>query len=69
MRLLSAVLLLTAYCSFAEESKLPNPPVNPFSHNLAPAPVGGSFQMDDYIVWGGSVIKGDDNRYYMFASR
>jgi hypothetical protein len=44
-------------------------PVNPFKDTLEPAPVGGSFRMEDYIVWGGSVIKGDDDRYYMFASR
>jgi hypothetical protein len=25
--------------------------------------------MDDFIVWGGSVTRGDDGRYYMFASR
>jgi len=44
-------------------------PVNPFKGNLGPAPVGGSFRMKDYIVWGGSVIKEDDGRYYMFATR
>ena len=44
-------------------------PVNIFKGSLEPAPVGGSFRMKDYIVWGGSVIQGDDNRYYMFASR
>ncbi len=42
---------------------------NPFTDNLAPAPVDGSFKMADYIVWGGSVTQGDDGRYYMFASR
>jgi hypothetical protein len=47
----------------------PAEPVNPFKGNLAPAPVDGSFRMDDFIVWGGSVTKGDDGRYYMFASR
>ena len=25
--------------------------------------------MEDYIVWGGSVIRRDDDKYYMFASR
>lgn len=44
-------------------------PINVFKDNLAPAPVAGSFRMKDYIVWGGSVIQGDDGRYYMFASR
>lgn len=42
---------------------------NPFYGNLKPAPNAGSFRMNDYIIWGGSVIKGDDGRFYMFASR
>lgn len=42
---------------------------NPFYNNLEAAPDNGSFRMEDYIVWGGSVIQGDDGRYYMFASR
>jgi len=36
---------------------------------MLPAPVGGGFEMEDYWVWCGSVIKGDDGRYHMFASR
>ena len=36
---------------------------------MLPAPVGGGFAMDDYWVWDGSVIKGEDGRYHMFASR
>ena len=47
----------------------PNAPINIFKGNLKPAPIAGSFRMKDYIVWGGSVTKGDDGRYYMFASR
>lgn len=46
-----------------------NIPTNIFKGNLEPAPLSGSFKMEDYIVWGGSVTKGDDGRYYMFASR
>lgn len=34
-----------------------------------PAPRNGGFRMDDYWVWCGSVIKGEDNKYHMFASR
>ena len=49
--------------------KAPAGPVNMFEGNLGTAPVGGSFRMKEFIVWGGSVTKGDDNRYYMFASR
>lgn len=48
----------------AEATKL----TNPFFGHLGDAPVNGSFKRDDYIVWGGSVTKGDDGRYYMFAS-
>jgi len=36
---------------------------------MLPAPVGGGFRMEGYWVWCGSVIKGEDNRYHMFASR
>lgn len=37
--------------------------------HMLPAPVGGGFAMDGYWVWCGSVIKGEDGRYHMFASR
>jgi hypothetical protein len=40
-----------------------------FIDRLQPAPVEGGFRMDGYWVWGGSVIKGDDGLYHMFASR
>lgn len=33
------------------------------------SPAGGAFKMDDWIIWGGSVIKAEDGNYYMFASR
>jgi hypothetical protein len=41
----------------------------PFIDKMLPAPVGGGFSMDDYWVWCGSVIQGEDGRYHMFASR
>ncbi len=34
-----------------------------------PAPLKGGFSMEDYWVWCGSVIKGEDGNYHMFASR
>lgn len=40
-----------------------------FIDRLLPAPVGGGFEMEDYWVWGSSVIKGEDGKYHMFASR
>jgi len=33
------------------------------------APRNGGFRMDGYWVWCGSVIKGEDGRFHMFASR
>lgn len=42
---------------------------NPFADRLLPAPKNGGFYMEDYWIWFGSVIKGEDNRYHMFASR
>jgi len=42
---------------------------NSFYQRLQPAPLSGGFAMDDYWVWCGSVVKGEDGRYHMFASR
>ncbi|WP_246320827.1 glycoside hydrolase family protein [Paenibacillus germinis] len=36
---------------------------------MLPALRNGGFKMEDYWVWCGSVVKGEDNRYHMFASR
>jgi len=36
---------------------------------LGIVPRHGGFRMEGYWVWCGSVIKGDDRRYHMFASR
>lgn len=41
----------------------------PFASRLLPAPLDGGFRMDGFWVWCGSVIKGDDGKYHMFASR
>ncbi|MEG0319591.1 MAG: glycoside hydrolase family protein [Niameybacter sp.] len=37
--------------------------------HMKPAPRNGGFKMEGYWVWCGSVIKAEDNRYHMFASR
>lgn len=42
---------------------------NPIYDNLGTAPVGGGLEMEDYWVWGSSVIKGEDGKYHMYASR
>lgn len=39
------------------------------SERMKPIPIDGGFRMEGYWVWCGSVIKGDDGRYHMFASR
>ena len=41
----------------------------PFIDRLLPAPAGGGFAMDDWWVWCGSAIRGEDRRYHLFASR
>lgn len=40
-----------------------------FAGRLLPAPLGGGFAMEDYWVWCGSAIRGEDGRYHLFASR
>lgn len=37
--------------------------------NRMPAPRDSGFRMDGYWIWCGSVVKGEDNKYHMFASR
>lgn len=36
---------------------------------MQPAPINGGFRMKGYWVWCGSVVKGEDGKYHMFASR
>jgi lysophospholipase L1-like esterase len=43
--------------------------VEDFQSRLLPAPLNGGLRLDGYWVWCGSVIKGDDGKYHMFASR
>jgi hypothetical protein len=42
--------------------------IMPTRLKLQPAPVAGALHLDDYWVWDGSVIRGEDARYHMFAS-
>ena len=44
-------------------------PPKAFIDRLQPAPAGGGFSMDQYWVWGGSCVRGDDGLYHLFASR
>jgi len=38
------------------------------SNFLLPAPIKGGFRLEDHWVWCGSVVRGDDGIYHMFAS-
>ncbi len=40
-----------------------------FQNGLFPAEPASGFRMDGYYVWCGSCIRGDDGKYYLFASR
>lgn len=42
---------------------------NSIISNLKEAPVIGGFEMEGYWVWGSSVIKGENDKYHMYASR
>lgn len=42
---------------------------NPFENRLLPAVRNGGYKDDNYWIWCGSAIVGDDGRYHLFASR
>ncbi|MEI7730724.1 MAG: hypothetical protein WCO56_14215 [Verrucomicrobiota bacterium] len=50
-----AILLLfvSAVVAFAAAEPAPK---NPFANRWQPAPIGGAFQMDEFIIWCGSVM-------------
>ena len=58
------IILLLFAVSFAAIAQ-----TNEFHDRLLPAPMDGGFKMEGYWVWCGSVIKGEDGKYHMFASR
>jgi hypothetical protein len=66
---MNPIACLVSFAALLSSSALAGPPGNPFARGWEPAPVGGSFAMEDHIVWCGSVIRHDDGTYYMFASR
>ena len=41
----------------------------PMIDRILPAPADGGFRMDDYWVWCGSAIRGEDGRFHLFAAR
>lgn len=42
---------------------------NPIFERIEKSDIHAGFQMEDYWVWCGSVIKAEDGKYHMFASR
>jgi len=40
-----------------------------FIDRILSAPVGGGFAMEDYWVWCGSTVQGQDGQYHLFAAR
>nr|WP_299069023.1 glycoside hydrolase family protein [uncultured Allomuricauda sp.] len=61
------ILLFGLFMLFGCANKISND--NIFHQNWEDSPVEGAFKMDDWIIWGGSVIKADNGKYYMYASR
>jgi hypothetical protein len=61
---------LAALAPMAWAETKPDAPRNPrpFRERLLPAPHAGGFQRDDMWVWCGSVIRGEDGQYHLFAS-
>jgi hypothetical protein len=66
MKLPLVALVFAVLASFAGASTQSAP--QPFP-DLGVIPRAGGFRMEGYWVWCGSVIKGPDGKYHMFASR
>lgn len=58
-----SVLIMLLFSVLAVNSQ------NMISKRIGKSLVNGGFKMDNYWIWGSSVIKGDDGKYHMFASR
>jgi len=43
--------------------------ITSFQERIMPAPAGGGYRQEGYWVWCGSVTRGEDGRYHMFAAR
>lgn len=67
MKMLKQTLLI--FCLVTLIAMSPFAQTNEFASRLLPAQLDGGLRMDGYWVWCGSVIKGDDGKYHMFASR
>ncbi|NWJ51446.1 MAG: sucrase [Bacteroidetes bacterium] len=60
-RLLTIILLSCCLQSWAQEMNL--------SRWIQPVPATAKFSLDGFMVWCGSMVKGDDGKYYLFYSR
>lgn len=61
---LSRILVFFIFINCYLPSKL-----NAQNINLGKAATDGGFKMENYWVWGSSVVKAEDGKYHMFASR
>lgn len=71
LRLAMALWLFveSASTGFAAVSLGDEPSIQAFAERLQPAIRNSGYREDDYWVWCGSVIQGDDGKFHMFASR
>ncbi len=65
------LMVLFTACQGGGEIQEKSEPVweNDIYSRIGIAPVGGGFAMEDYWVWGSSVVRGDDSLYHIYVSR
>ena len=63
------LLALVSACGGSVQEKSDPVWENNIYARIGIAPVGGGFAMEDYWVWGSSVVRGDDGLYHMYVSR
>ena len=68
MRILPIVIAALCFSSFIGCQSTSSNPQSPIIERLQPVPKDAGFKMPGYFVWGGSLIK-VDNQYHLFASR
>lgn len=54
---------------FSERDRIARMANKAFADRLAPAPKEGGFSIDGDVIWGTSVVQGDDGDYHAFAAR
>lgn len=58
------IIILFTECSGEKDNK-----INYFQEMIQEAPLDGGLRMENYWVWGGCPIKGEDGNYHLFVSR